>query len=118
MAAFDYAEARATAEELIAEFGTSATLRKKTVTGTGANPTVTTTDYPITAVDLDIQQRDRSGSLVGEAVRTLYISTAGLSVAPEKRDTVQVKGVWCEIAEVRPLAPADVVVMWEASILR
>lgn len=118
MPAFDYAEARAVAEELIAEFGASATLRKKAVTGSGANPTVTTTDYPTAVVDLEIKQRDRDGTLVGEATRTLYISTAGLSVAPEKRDTVQVKGVWCEIAEVRPLSPANVVVLYEVSLTR
>jgi hypothetical protein len=42
MTAFDYAESKADADELIEEFGQTGTLRRTTTSGTSYNPTVST----------------------------------------------------------------------------
>lgn len=116
---FDYARAAATASRLITQFGQPATLRKPGAkTGAVYDRTIgAPTDYPVTLVDLNRSVRDRAGTLVGEAVRTIYVSTAGLTVPLEKADTVQIGGQWCEIAEVRPLNPGGVMVFWEADLV-
>jgi len=121
---FDYTRQKATAERLLARFGQTCTLRKITNTGTEFDPTQTTTDADVTAVDLNQRIRDRDGTLVGQTLRTLYVSTAA-GVTPKKGDSVAV-GVakasvtsstpFIEISEVRPLSPGGVNMMWEVDL--
>ena len=121
---FDYARPKATAERLLARFGQTCTLRKITNIGTEFDPAQTTTDADITAVDLSQRLRDRDGTLVGQTLRSLYVSTAA-GVTPKKCDSVAV-GVakasvtsstpFIEIAEVRPLSPGGVNLMWEVDL--
>lgn len=136
MAAFDYIEARAIAEELIAEFGSPALLRKPGWrSGPDNDPTFTEgASFTVRAVDLDQRVVYREGVMVQEATRTLYVSTEGLPsvagqmVVPEKSDRIAIIGEGDEgmatdaglfqarsheIVSVKPLAPAGVVVMWE-----
>lgn len=112
---FDYARARATAERLIAKFGQDVTLIQITNAGTEWAPKHAETLTTIKAVDLSEQQRDASGTLIGQVRRTLYIS-ASASVTPGKGDKVMINGIEHEIAEVRPLAPGGVDVFWEADL--
>ncbi len=116
MAAFDYAEAAADAAELIEEFGQSATLRQVSNGTDPWNPSETVTDTTITAVDLNREIRDASGTLTGQTRRTLYISTAA-GVVPAKGDRVAIGGTEHEIAAVRTLAPAGVNVYHEADLI-
>lgn len=128
---FDYAKSRRTAERLIARFGQSATLRKITNSGTEWAPTQTEADTTITAVDLNEQVRDNSGTLVGQTRRTLYVSTSA-GIAPEKGDKVfvgldkdavaalteqQQSEAVHEIDEVRPLSPGGTDVFWEVELV-
>lgn len=112
---FDYARSRATAERLLARFGQSATLRKITTSGPEYAPVLTETDSTITVVDLERRVRDADGTLVGQSLRTLYVSTSA-GETPEKGDKVVIGGVQHDIAEVRTLAPGGTVVMWECDI--
>lgn len=112
---FDYARSKATAERLIARFGGEATLRKRTSSGPDYAPTLTLTEHTITAVDLNQRLRDAGGALVGQSLRTLYVSTAA-GVTPEKGDKVVIDGSEHEIAEVRTLAPGGTTVMWECDL--
>lgn len=115
MAAFDYGELRDTASELIAEFGQSASLIPVTVADAW-NPAPTEgTPVTITVVDLNEQIRDSAGMLTGETKRTLIVSTAA-GVTPTKRDKITLGGAKHEIAEVRPLAPGGVVLLWEVDL--
>jgi len=121
---FDYARPKATAERLLARFGQTCTLRKITNIGTEFDPVQMTTDADVTAVDLNQRIRDRDGTLIGQTLRTLYVSTAA-SVTPEKGDSVAV-GVakasvaistpFIEIAEVRLLSPGGTSLMWEVDL--
>lgn len=128
---FDYAKSRATASRLILRFGQPATLRKIENVGDEWTPTQTETDTTITAVDLNEQVRDNSGTLVGRTRRTLYVSTSA-GIAPAKGDKVFVgldKGavaalteqeqseVIHEVDEVRPLAPGGTDVFWEVDLV-
>ena len=128
MPPFDYAEARAVATELIAEFGAPAVLRKAGApTGPAYDPTPgTPTFHQITVVDLEQRLKDREGSLIGETTRTLYIAAEG--VEPAKADRVMLGATaagmtdaaftgWFEIGETRRLAPAGTLVMVEADLL-
>lgn len=124
MSGFNYGRSRATAERLIARFGQPATLRKVANTGTSYAPTQTPTDTTITVLDLKQRVRDASGTLTGQTMRTLLVSTAA-GVAPEKRDAVAI-GIseadvigttpFLEISEVRPLSPGGTTLMYEADI--
>ena len=77
-------------------------------------------------VDLDRRIRDRDGTLIEGAGRSLIVSTDGLEfVTPEKGDAVMIgPGVYPEtmqaheIAEVRPLSPGGVVVIYEIDLAR
>ena len=136
VAAFDYAEARAIASELIAEFGAPAVLRKAGWrSGPDNDPTFTEgASFTVRAVDLDQRVVYREGVMVQEATRTIYVSTEGLpsvagqAVVPEKNDRIAIIGEGDEgittddglfraksheIVSVKPLAPAGVVVMWQ-----
>lgn len=122
---FNYARANLTASRLIAGFGQAATLRKTgTPTGPAYDPTPgAATFHPVTVVDLDQRVRDRSGTLTGETMRTLYISAE--NVSPDKGDRIMLGSVstdaafdGSEIMEIRTLAPAGVAVMYEADMAR
>lgn len=112
---FDYARAAATAERLIEKFGQTVTLIQLINTGPEWEPDLDEVPTPIKVVDLNHQQRDAGGTLVGHSVRTLYISTSA-GVTPVKGNKVKISGKEHEITEVRPLAPAGVAVFWEADL--
>lgn len=123
-----YDEMADVAREMIAEFGAPAVLRKAGVsTGPAYDPTIgTPTFHQITAVDLNHRVKDRSGALIAETTRTLYIAATGVAVA--KGDRVKLNSVaagmndagftgYLEIGEVRVLSPAGVTVMIEADLI-
>lgn len=112
---FDYSRPRATAERLLGRFGFQAVLEKPgEPTGDPWNPGPPgePTEHPITVVQQFERLRDRDGTLVGQTVLTLLVSTAG-GVIPAKEDRVRVKGVWREVMEVRPVSPGGEDLMFE-----
>lgn len=110
----DWSGIAAEVEEAIGEVGFSATLEKKTTTGPAYDPTITATSHQITVIDDAQRVRDADGTLVGQTMRTLTVATG--SATPAKGDRVQVLGEWREIAEVRPLAPGGVALLWEVDL--
>jgi len=114
--AFDYLNSRATAENLLANFGQTATLTQTANSGTAYSPTQTETDHACTVVILDWKQSDIDGTLVLRGDKKAYISTQGLTVTPSKDDRLTVGGEAHEIVDLMPLSPAGTVVMWEAQI--
>ena len=115
---FDYTRIRGTSERLLARFGQTATLVKP---GAMAGPEWDpqpgpATEHPITVVDENQMQRDQSGTLIGEAVHALIVSTAG-GVAPERADRVRLaNGRDLEVIDVRPLSPGGVVLLYEVQV--
>lgn len=118
MAQFDYARTRATAERLIARFGQTGALRRTTSDNDPFNPTQTTTDYPCTFAVLDYAKKDVDGTLIKQTDQMVYLSTAGLAVAPETTDRLVVAGSPLTVVNVKPLSPAGVVVFWELQVRR
>jgi hypothetical protein len=115
---FDYADAQNTAVELIDEFGQAGALRRTTSSGDVFNPTQTTTDYPCTFAVLDYAKGLVDGTLIQQSDQMVYLSTAGLSVTPETTDQLVVAGAALTIVNVKPLAPAGTVLMWELQVRR
>ena len=114
---FDYTRARATAERLLARFGQEVTLIKPgALTGPEWDQTQgPSTEHTITVVDENSMRRDMSGTLIGEAVHALIVSTSA-GVEPEQADRVRIAGRVLEITEVRPLAPGGTVLLWEVTV--
>lgn len=113
MATFDYARSRATAERLIAKFGTAGAIRRAVTSGPDYDPDITETDYLCTLVTLEYDDRDIDGTLVLSTDKKIYVSTKGLSITLEKRDSVIADGKAYAIERLKPLSPAGIVVFWE-----
>ena len=115
--AFDYAGARRTAARLIDNFGQTASLRKAVTSGPSYARRRSTTAYSIRVVDLSEKVRDTAGTLTGQVVRKLLVSTAGLeSTEPSKGDEIVIGGDTQRITEVRPLNPGGIALLWECDI--
>lgn len=113
MAGFNYAEVRAVAEELIAEFGTTGSVRRSTTTGPSYNPVVTNTDYACQLVTLEYSDKDVDGTLIRKTDKLIYVSTAGMTITLEKSDKIIAAGEEYAIENLKPLSPAGIVVFWE-----
>lgn len=82
----------------------------------------------IIVLDSEQKQRNRDGTLTETTLRMLTISTEGLgSVVPSKNDWVAIGVRSADVTdatekhalgEVRPLAPAGVVVLYEADLVK
>lgn len=115
--AFNYANSKATAERLLANFGQTVTLRKRTASGgTDWNPSHTDVDTSVIAVDLNQVDRNAPGSLAEKTTRKLLISTSA-GVEPETNDRVQISAEWHTIGMVMPLSPGGTVIMYEAELV-
>lgn len=113
MATFDYAKFRATAERLIARFGTVGAIRRTVQSGPSYDPVLTDTDYPCALVTLEYDDAKVDGTLIRKTDKMIYVSTAGLSIALAESDKVVAAGEVYAIENLKPLSPAGIVVFWE-----
>lgn len=113
MATFDYAKSRATAERLIARFGTAGAIRRTIQSGPSYDPVLTDTDYPCTLVTLEYEDAKVDGTLIRKTDKMIYISTAGLTITLAESDKVIADGKEYAIENLKPLSPAGIVVFWE-----
>ena len=116
MVAFDYAKTRATAERLIAKFGQQAMLRRITNSGPDYDPVQTSEDFRCMLLDLDCTQVHIGDTLIQRGDRMIYLSTAGLSIAPMLADKLLIAGVEHAIVDVQPLSPGGVAVLWQLQV--
>ena len=117
MTQFDYPRARAAAERLIAKFGMPGALRRSTPSGPANAPIITDTDHACTLAVLDYEDARIDGTLIRRSDRLVYLSTAGLGVAPDQSDRI-IAGEIYVIVRLRPLSPAGVVVYYEVQVRR
>lgn len=98
----------------IASVGFTATLEQPgTQTGPEYDPTFgTATTYSVTVIDDQIKRADAEG-LVTARTRML---TLAATVAPVKGWRIQVRGEWHRIAEVFPLAPGGVDLLFDVAL--
>lgn len=113
MADFNYARARQTAERLIQKFGQVGAIRRYTITGTDYDPVRTHQDFPCRLVDLDYDDGVIDGTLIKRGDRRVLLSTAGLSIQPEKDDGIIIGGAESSVKDTLPLSPAGTVVFWQ-----
>ncbi|MEY9719766.1 hypothetical protein ABIA22_002256 [Sinorhizobium fredii] len=113
MASFDYVRARSTAERLIARFGQAGLLVRFTASGPSYDPTLTPTPYACTLVDLDVDEELIDGTLILRGDRTVYLSTAGLTIVPALSDKIMIGGAEHVIIDVQPLQPGGTVIFWQ-----
>ncbi|WP_313609340.1 hypothetical protein [Rhizobium sp.] len=116
MATFDYARARATAERLIAKFGTTGAIRRDVKTGPDYDPEITPADYPCTMVILEIDISKIDGTLIQQGDRMVYVSTKGLTIEVTVSDKLVIVGKEHVIKQCRPLSPAGLTVYYELII--
>ena len=116
---FDYAELAATAGEILADFGASGQITRKTQGGdydpdTGTYPQVTTTQT-VTAVVIAMPQHLIDGTTVLQGDELAYLSAVGLTM-PKSMDVMTWQGADYTVINVKPLAPAGVNVLAELHI--
>ncbi|MCW0979408.1 hypothetical protein OK142_01185 [Agrobacterium sp. BT-220-3] len=116
MATFDYAKPRATAERLIARFGTAGAIRRTVQSGPSYDPVLTDTDYPCTLVTLEIDMSKIDGTLIQKGDRMVYVSTQGLPIEIAESDRIVIAGKEHVIKQCRPLSPAGLTVYYELII--
>lgn len=113
MVGFDYARARATAERLIAKFGTTGAIRRTVTSGPDYDPDITETYYPCTLVTMEYDDAKVDGTLIRKTDKLIYVSTAGLSITLAESDKVVAGGEVYAIENLKPLSPAGLVVYYE-----
>jgi hypothetical protein len=112
---FDYAQAKADADELIAYFGQAATLKRPTVGGSAYNPTQgAPTSYDVIVAVLNYDDSEIDGSRVLATDKKVLMARGDLAIDPVTTDRLEIGGVehWI-IAPIRTTAPAGIVVLYE-----
>lgn len=123
--AFDYISSREDANELIGEFGQTATLSRPQSGGTPANPTeLPPLNYAVGLVNLSYRKDEVDGSRVLQKDRKMLVAVGPLTILstmtaipllavdPTSTDKLIVGGQTYSIQDVEPLSPGGTVVMW------
>jgi len=97
----DYLADQADADELIEEFGQAAILTR------GA------TDHPATVVVLDYANREVDGTRIQATDKRVLVAAGGLEITPKPSDRLKIDGTGHAIVQVKPFAPAGIVVFFE-----
>jgi hypothetical protein len=118
MTAIDYDEIRAEAEIAIAEAGQTAQIRRMMRSGSSYDPITTPADYDCLVVEVGYTIRQIDGTRIKAGDKRLFVSTAGLTIAPTEQNQIIIGGVAHEIVRVAPLSPAGTVVFWEIQARR
>lgn len=118
---FDYLSSRDDADSLLAEFGQAVKLRRITSTGDAFAPAQTVVDYATTAAVValprwyppviegtDILRTDRRGLIAAGPLTALEVQ------AQKFDQLILASGQIYKILDVKPVAPAGIVVMYDA----
>lgn len=117
MNTFNYGRARATAARLIKKFGQTVQLRRTVRIGPDWDPTFTEESYAAIAAVMDYSDSEINGTLIMAGDKKVFLSE-GLTVAPELSDKLSIGGLVHSLMQVKPLAPAGLVVFWELQCRR
>lgn len=116
MTAFDYVGFRSVAEQLIAEAGQLATLRRRTKFGEDYDPIFVSTDYGCTLVVLSYSDARIDGERIKVGDKRIYLSTKDLAVMPSDTDSIIIGGVEHAIISLEPISPGGTVVAYKAQL--
>lgn len=113
---FDYASMMLSADELIAEFGSSASISRTTAGGynpeTGTSSPESTVTQNVKAVVIDYENSFVDGSLILRGDKQVFISANGVT-QPAAGDKFMWQTKEYSVIAVTPLAPAGVNVLFE-----
>jgi hypothetical protein len=114
---FDYLESRDDADELIAEFGRTVSIRRDVASGPDYNPTLTPTDYATMAarVEFSWKYSQNHNVLAGDErwlIAAGPLALLGITIILPS-DSVVIGGVAHQIVNPNPLQPAGTVVMFD-----
>jgi len=118
----DYQDIAEEASCAIADAGTTLTI-KRSVSGvtdpiTGITTGGTVDLHTVTGVKLRFKNTDIDGTLVKSGDLRILLSVEGLTVIPESTDTIMISGIDWKIIDVKPLEPAEIVVLYELQVRR
>lgn len=113
--AYDYSGLIARADALIEKFGASGVLSKRSLSGSGYNPTVATSTYAVQVVRLAHRKAPKDSSSTKMTRSEVYISAAS-GIVPEIEDGLTFAGTEYEIREVEIISPSGVNVVYKAVI--
>lgn len=109
---FNYEQAIDTAKRMITRFGTSATLTRQEQTGPDHDPQLVNVDYAVTAIEMQFNDYQRSGTRIQAGDVMFYLSVEDLEIVPSQNDKFTFGDNTYEIIEVDRLAPANTVVYY------
>jgi hypothetical protein len=116
---FDYSEMAAVADELLTEFGATATMTRNTAgtydTSDGTTAAPTTTVQTVTAAVFDYEQKYLDGTLILAGDKQAFLSPAGIT-APLQGDVLTWQGTDYTVIAVKPLSPAGVPLLFELQV--
>lgn len=114
MSTVDYAKKAATANRMIAKYGSGRTLQRKITDRTNpARPVVTTENVPCIGIEFDATTDQVNGETVLVGDKLAYVAPSLLVAAIANRDFyIDKEGVSYTITKVEKLAPDGVVVLW------
>lgn len=115
---FDYADMRATADELLVEYGQSAALRQTSTTGGDpwdpGSGTTTTTDTTVTVAVIDWANNEIDGTLIRSTDRHVLMSAQGLDVTPALGDQLIVGSETLSLVKpLKQINPGGTVVVYD-----
>lgn len=115
--AFDYLESRDDADELIAEFGQTVTLRKQTASGTAFDPTLSNTDYATKGARVAFSYRQMQSGTVLDGDERWLISAGPLALVSitgmQPPDKIVIDGDERQVVKAETIAPAGTVVLFD-----
>ena len=113
----NYAEDRADADEMIDEFGQDGVLRRLTTTGPDYDPVEgAPDDHPAVFAVLDYTNREIDGTRILATDKKALLSVGDLTIVPGTDDQLVIGGIAHAIIQVKPLAPAGMVLFWELQV--
>lgn len=113
-----YEEMVETADELLAEFGQTGTLRRPTNSGSSYNPTPgTPDDHACTFAVMQFDKGEIDGTRVLATDLKVYLAKDDLSIEPATTDLLLIGGVAHQIVPpVTPINPAGTAVYYELQV--
>lgn len=106
-----YARLEATARRLIGSYGKPAAIVREERSGPPHAPVVTEVEHPVTLVETGYSLTNRNESLIQTGDKVGLISTAGES--PQLDDVLRMDGADYRFADLQPLNPGGLVLLYQ-----
>lgn len=107
-----YAEMAAMAVEMIGELGKPAQLVRQERSGPPHAPVVTPVEHACMVADIGYSITDRTGTHI-EVGDKVGIMSPAVAVEPQKTDVLRIDGADYRFADLQPLNPGGLVVLYE-----